>query len=154
MRFTVDGTTVHLVQLVSSGLKHSGTISKRLLGLLGRLNRRHHQRIGWAAAPRARHAGRVARGLLGRPANTDTWVEDAPVFVSPAVARKLRIDRPPDYREVRTYLTPDGPSGSPLIGENNIGLVTVDGHTVTHRLLSRHLGTTTHQTRVDLADSP
>ena len=157
VRFTVGDTTVHLAQLVSSGLKHSGTITKQLLGLLGRLNRRHHQRIGWASPPETPHAGtrtgRLRRRLLLRPVNSDAWADGGdrgPVFLAPSVARRLGITQPPDCREVRTYLRPDGPSSSPLIGENNLGIVVLDGHSITHRILSRGARTTTHQARLDL----
>src|SRR5262249_55982839 len=37
VRFTLEDASIHLAQLVSSGIKHSGTITKTLLGLLGRL---------------------------------------------------------------------------------------------------------------------
>jgi hypothetical protein len=156
VRFSIGDTTVHLAQLVSSGLKHSGTITKRLLSLLGELNRCDHQRVGWASAPEIRDigtpTGTLKRRLLLRPVNTDAWADagGAPVFLAPPVARKLGITQPPDYREVRTYLRPDGPSSSPVIGENNLGVVVVDGHTLTHRILSRGTCTTTHHARLDL----
>ena len=157
VRFTVGDTSVQLAQLVSSGLKHSGTITKQLLGLLGRLNRRRHQRIGWAGPPETPHAGtrtgRLRRRLLLRPVNTDAWADggdSGPVFLAPSVARRMGITQPPDYREVRTYLRPDGPWSSPLIGENNLGVVVLDGHSITHRILSRGARTTTHQARLDL----
>jgi hypothetical protein len=72
------------------------------------------------------------------------------VFLAPSVARRLGITQPPDYREVRTYLRPDGPSSSPLIGENNLGVVDLDGQRITHRILSKGMHTVTHQTRLDL----
>jgi ABC-type proline/glycine betaine transport system ATPase subunit len=56
----------------------------------------------------------------------------------------------PSRVAVRTYLRPDGPSSSPLIGENNLGVVVLDGHSITHRVLSRGARTTTHQARLDL----
>ena len=37
-----------------------------------------------------------------------------------------------------------------LTGENNIGSVTVDGHKITHVLLSRGEGTTAHRAELDL----
>lgn len=55
---------------------------------------------------------------------------------------------------VRTYLRPDGPSSSPLIGENNLGVVVLDGHSITHRILSRGARTTTHQARLGLGAAP
>ena len=55
VRFTVGDATIHLAQLVSSGLKHSGTITKTIRGLLGRLNRRC-PRTGRLGSPARTHA--------------------------------------------------------------------------------------------------
>jgi hypothetical protein len=151
VRFTVGDTTIHLAQLVSSGLKHSGTITKTILDLLGRLNRRSHERVGWAHPPALTRARDVGRRVMLRPANTDEWAPGAPVFLPPALARQLEITQRPDYREIRTYIRPAGPSSSLLTGENNIGSVTVDGHTVTHVLLSRGQGTTAYPAELDLS---
>jgi hypothetical protein len=153
VRFTAGDTTVHLAQLVSSGLKHSGTTTKTILNLLGRLNRRCHERVGWARPPGLTRAQNVGRRLMLRPVSTDEWAPDAPVFLPPALARQLKITQRPDYREIRTYIRPAGPS-SLLIGENNIGSVTVDGHKVTHVLLSRGQGTTAHPAELDLSLVP
>jgi hypothetical protein len=71
------------------------------------------------------------------------------VFLPPALARRLGISQRPDYREIRTYIRPAGPA-SVLTGENNIGSVAVDGHKITHTLLSRGQGTTTHRAELDL----
>ena len=65
------------------------------------------------------------------------------------VRRALGISQRPDYREIRTYIRPAGPS-SVLTGENNIGSVTLDGHKLTHVLLSRGQGTVAHRTELDL----
>ena len=149
--FTVGDTTIHLAQLVSSGIKHSGTITKTILNMLGRLNRRSHERVGWAHPPALTRAQDIGRRVMLRPASTDEWAPGAPVFLPPALARQLRISQHPDYRESRTYIRPAGPSSSVLTGENNIGSVTVDGHKVTHVLLSRAQGTTAHPAELDLS---
>jgi hypothetical protein len=154
VRFTVGDTTIRLAQLVSSGLKHSGTITKTILGLLGRLNRPSHERIGWARPPALTRARDVGRRLMLRPASTDEWAPGAPVFLPPVLARQLGIIQRPDYRETRTYIRPGGPSSSVLTGENNIGSVTVDGHKVTHVLLSRGQGTAAHPAELDLSPVP
>jgi hypothetical protein len=151
VQFTVGDTTMHLAQLVSSGIKHSGTITKTILNMLGRLNRRGHERVGWAHPPALTRAQDIGRRVMLRPASTDEWAPGAPVFLPPALARQLRISKHPDYRENRTYIRPAGPSSSVLIGENNIGSVTVDGHKVTHTLLSRAQGTTAHPAELDLS---
>jgi hypothetical protein len=151
VRFTLGDTTIHLAQLVSSGLKHSGTITKTILNLLGRLNRRCHERVGWAHPPPLPRARDVGRRVMLRPASTDEWAPGAPVFLPPALARQLGISKPPDYRESRTYIRPAHPSSSVLIGENNIGSVTVDRHKVTHILLSRGQGATAYPAELDLS---
>ena len=153
VRFTVGDTTIHLAQLVSSGIKHSGTITKTILGLLGRLNRPSHERAGWAHPPTLTRARDVGRWLMLRPASTDQWAPGAPVFLPPALAHQLGITQRPDYRESRTYIRPTGPS-SVLTGENNIGSVTIDKHKVTHVLLSRGRGTAAHPAELDLSPAP
>jgi hypothetical protein len=153
VRFTVEDATIHLAQLVSSGIKHSGTITRTILRLLGRLNRPGHERIGWAGPPDASRARDLGRRLMLRPVSTDEWASGAPVFVPPALATQLGISQRPDYRETRTYIRPAGPSPSVLIGENNIGSVTVDRHNITHVLLSRGQGTTAHRAELDLSAS-
>jgi hypothetical protein len=153
VRFTVGDTTIHLAQLVSSGLRHSGTITKTILNLLGRLNRPGHERVGWARPPVLSRAQDIGRRVMQRPVSTDEWAAGGPVFLPPALAGRLGISQRPDYRETRTYIRPRGePSSSVLTGENNIGCVTVDGSEVTHVLLSRGPGTTTaHRAELDLS---
>jgi hypothetical protein len=153
VQFTVGDTTIHLAQLVSSGIKHSGTLTKIILTMLGRLNRRGHERAGWAHPPVLTRAQGVGRRVMLRPASTDEWAPGAPVFLPPALVRQLGISQHPDYREIRTYIRPAGQSSSVLIGENNIGSVTVDGHKVTHVLLSRGQGTTAHPAELDLSSA-
>lgn len=72
-----------------------------------------------------------------RAVNTDDWADDAPVFLAPGRARQLKIEREPDYRELRLYVKPSGPGSSILVGENNSGLVRLTGDEVEHVLLSR-----------------
>jgi hypothetical protein len=72
------------------------------------------------------------------------------VFLPPALARRLGISQRPDYREIRTYIRPPRPA-SVLTGENNIGSVTVDGHKITHVLLSRGQRTTAHRAELNLS---
>lgn len=150
VRFTVGARTIHLAQLVSSGLKHSGPVTKTALHLVGRLAHRHRERLGWAGTPRPDRLAGARWHLVLRTVNTDAWDRDGPVFLSPALASKLGIDEPPDYREVKTYLRPHG-SSSPLVGKNNVGSVTLDGPQVTHRLISVAPQATVYETHIDLA---
>ena len=69
--------------------------------------------------------------------NTDEWSDDAPVFLSPGRVRSLGIEDEPDYRELRMYVEPTGPHRSLLVGENNIGLISLNDKELVHRLLSR-----------------
>jgi hypothetical protein len=151
VRLTVTDTPIHLAQLVSSGLKHSGTITKTILHLLGRLNRSCHERVGWIHPPALSRAQDIGRRVMLRPVSTDEWAPGAPVFLPPALARRLGISQRPDYRETRTYIRPAGPSSSILTGENNIGSVTVDSHKITHVLLTRGQGTTAHRAELDIS---
>jgi hypothetical protein len=70
-----------------------------------------------------------------RPANTDEWSENAPVFLAPSRAQRLRIREPPDYREQREYVPVFGPRTLKIIGDNNMGLVSIDGYAIVHKLL-------------------
>jgi hypothetical protein len=153
VRFTVEDATIHLAQLVSSGIKHSGTITRTILSLLGQLNRPCHERVGWADPPDAPRAKDIGRRFMLRPVSTDEWAPGAPVFLPPALASQLGISQRPDYRETRTYIRPAGPSRSVLTGENNIGSVTLDRHNITHVLLSRGQGTTAHRAELNLSAS-
>lgn len=150
VEFTAGDRSIHIAQLVSSGMKHSGGVTKVLLTLLGKLNRRNHERVGWKSAPQVLKDGTLKKHVLHHAVNTDTWMKDGPVFLSPAKARRLGIKQPPDYREIRKYIRPDGPTGSLLVGENNVGLAILDGPNITHRLLSRGEGTTVHEARLEL----
>ncbi len=143
--FWADGRGLPLVQLVSSSYKHSGTLSRTAIELLGRVVSRRHERVGWDRPPRVR--GRLASRLLAKAANTDAWNGDAPVFLSPTLARALRIEQPPDYRETRRYVAPAAEApGSRLVGANNIGHVTIRDGEVTHRLFARtSSGTRVHE---------
>jgi hypothetical protein len=135
--FAVGRSRIAITQLVSSGFKHSGLASKTALNALGSLVRRRHERVGWEKPPQASGSRSWRRRVMRRAVNTDDWAEDAPVFLSPGQARKLRADRPPDYRELRLYVKPAGPGRSLLVGENNAGLVRMTGDEVEHLLLSR-----------------
>jgi hypothetical protein len=154
VRFTVADSTVHLAQLVSSGIKHSGTITRSVLHLLGRLNRQRHERVGWAHPPAVQQAQSVGSRIMHSEVNTDEWAPDAPVFLPPAMADALGISQPPDYRETRIYLRPAGPTPSVLIGENNVGAVTVDGYKITHVLLTRGQHTIAHPAELDVSAGP
>jgi hypothetical protein len=124
------------VQLVSSSLKHSGRLSRAGIELLGRIVSRQHERVGWERRPRI--GDRIAERVIAKAANTDSWNPDAPVFLAPTLARAIHIDQPPDYRETRLYVPPDGDSsGSTLLAANNVGQVRLGAGEVTHRLIAR-----------------
>jgi len=150
--FWVGSRSLPLVQLVSSSLKHSGRLSRAGLELLGRIVSRQHERLGWERPPRVGDG--IAERVIARAANTDAWNPDAPVFLAPALARAIRVEQPPDYREARRYVAPDGDgSGSMLLAANNVGHVTLRGGELTHRLLAQtSSGTRVHEARMATGD--
>ncbi len=134
--FSVDGEVLHVAQLVSSSFKHSGTLAKAALQLLGRTVSAEHERLGWDRSPTLEASTGLAARLVDRPVNTNDE-PDSPVFLSPALARRARPDEPPRYRETRRYV---GPAERPewvIVGEANVGLVSIAGDRVVHRLLAR-----------------
>ncbi|HSH59273.1 MAG TPA: hypothetical protein VK988_06445, partial [Acidimicrobiales bacterium] len=134
--FRVGDVELRMAQLVSSSFKHSGAMAKHALHVLGRLVRRRHHRIGWKHAPSCEGPTNVAERLLRRPVNTDDW-GDSPVFLSPRLARWIKVDQPPDYEEVRRYAPPRERPSMLIVGEANVGLVSVHHDRVVHRLLGR-----------------
>jgi hypothetical protein len=134
--FSKEDRELHALQLVSSALRHSGTSSGLALGLLGRMVGRKHDRVGWRKPPEV-DTSNLKRRALRRPANTDAWDEGAPVFLRPQEVDRLGIKEAPEYRENKTYVEVSEGYESFIVGENNLGLVTVRGPEVTHRLLTR-----------------
>ncbi|HEY8524717.1 MAG TPA: hypothetical protein VIL48_07135 [Acidimicrobiales bacterium] len=135
--FCVNGRDLRLAQVVSSAVKHSGRLARTLLHLLGRTIRAEQRRLGWDEPPDLEvRPGLTAiiDPLLDRSVNSDEWRANAPVFLHEAVAK--RVDgEPPGYRERRRYVGPRQRPEWYVVGDNNVGLVTVDGHCVVHELL-------------------
>jgi hypothetical protein len=123
-----------ITQLVSSSQKHSGVLSKTALNLLGKIVPNTHERIGWDRPPRSARSTAITWRLL-RPADTSEWSDDAPVFLTPRRAQQLGIQEPPDYREQRQYVPASGPRTLKILGDNNVGLVSITGDEVIHQLL-------------------
>ena len=145
--FTRDGQCLSIAQLVSSALKHSGTLARTALHLLGATVRPDHARVGWETPPSVPEAGGVGRlldRLRRRRVNTDAWAEDAPVFLPPTLAEPIAADQPPPLEETRRYVRPDGHGPRVVVGDNNLGLVSVhlQEGVVVHRLLARRGGRT------------
>jgi hypothetical protein len=149
--FAHDGHVLSIAQLVSSGLKHSGTLARTALHLLGAGVRPDHARVGWETPPPLPEAGRASRlldRLRRRAVNTDAWADDAPVFLTPTLAERIAAEQPPHFEETRSYVRPDAHRTRVVVGDNNVGLVSVrlpDG-VVVHRLLARRAGRTTAHT--------
>lgn len=135
----VEGRPLPITQLVSSPLRHSGALSRLVLSAVGLLSREKHERVGWDRPPKVEGAAALKRKLLQRPSNTDDWKSDAPVFVAPKLAKTLGVTEPPRYREWRDYVSIEE-SHTSLVGLNNIGLMSLRGGQVTHRLLARKGG--------------
>ena len=146
--FTALEKELSVIQLVSSGFKHANVFAKTGLYLLGHLLRTKHERLGWDKPPEFKAPNGAGRKLMNRPPNTDEWVEDSPVFLAPRHVKVLGIETPPDYRESRIYVRPSGRNRSVLIGENNVGLVTLENKGVEHRVLSRGHRTHVHTARL------
>ncbi len=134
--FSVDGRVLQVAQLVSSSFKHSGTLAKSVLHLLGRAVSAEHERVGWDHPPTFEEPTGLAQRLADRAVNSDEW-GDSPVFLSPTLARRARPDEPPRYRETRRYVGPQERPAWVIVGEANVGLVTIAGDTVVHCLLAR-----------------
>jgi hypothetical protein len=150
--FARDRQVVSIAQVVSSGLKHSGMLARTALHLLGAATRPDHARVGWETPPAVPEAGRASRlldRLRRRAVHTDAWAKDAPVFLSPTLAERIAADQPaPRLEEIRSYIRPDGHRTRVIVGDNNVGLVSVrlrDG-VVVHRLLARRAGRTMPRT--------
>jgi hypothetical protein len=139
--FSIEGRKLSFAQLVSSGQKHAGVVASASLGMLGRLLRARHERVGWNSPPECSRSPRFADHLLRRAVNTDEWDSSSPVFLAPVDARWVGVQTPEDFRECRVYARPT-PGTSFLIGENNVGLMSLRGSRVVHRLLIRHRGHT------------
>jgi hypothetical protein len=133
--FSIGDRKLHFAQLVSSAQKHAGPAARSSLNLAGRLLRPRHERLGWRSPPECTRPAPFANRILFRAVNTDEWDEAAPVFLAPADVRLLGIEAAPDYRDNRLYMRPRRGS-SFLVGNNNLGLVSLRGDEITHRLLT------------------
>jgi hypothetical protein len=123
-----------LTQLVSSAQKHAGVLSKTALNLVGKIVPNTYEQIGWDRGPTSARATVITWRLL-RPANTNEWSENAPLFLAPRRARQLSLQEPPTYRAHRQYVPTSGPGTLTILGDNNIGLVSIMGDEVIHQLL-------------------
>jgi hypothetical protein len=94
--------------------------------------------------PEAGGVGRLLDRLRPRRVHTDAWAEDAPVFLPPTLAEPIAADQPPPLEETRRYVRPDGHRPRVVVGDNNLGLVSVhlQEGVVVHRLLARRGGRT------------
>lgn len=133
--FTWDDKALPIIQLVSSAQKHSGAASRTALNLLGKIVRKAHERIGWEQPPKSIRPAGIKRRLALGPGNTDEWSENAPVFLEPRRAQQLGIQAPPDYREQREYVPTSGAGSLKIVGDNNVGLVSVTEDDVVHQLM-------------------
>ena len=151
--FSIDDKTLNICQLVSSSQKHSGELSKIALNFLGRLVSKKHERVGWERPPERDNSNDLKGRVMAKSANTDDWSDDSPVFLAPRLVPHLGIKTPPKYRETRNYVPTAGAQSSIIVGENNIGLVSVSDDEVTHRLLSRSKDQTReHRARIRLRE--
>jgi hypothetical protein len=150
--FTIGERRLQVAQLVSSAIKHSGKLARTSLGVLGRLVRADHERVGWDDRPELSRAQGLVHRLVDRPANNDEWTDGGPVFLPPTLAAQAGPEQPPRYTETRRYVHPVERPSSVVVGESNVGLVTVDGLTVVHQVFGRTASSSaTYTTTVELA---
>jgi hypothetical protein len=134
-------------QLVSSSCKHAGPLAARGLHALGVVSRPDHGRVGWRSEPTPTGppaAVSLLDRLAHRAVNTDPGVPGGPVFLPPAAAHRAGLDLEPDYEVRRVYLAPGGRRTNVLIGDNNVGEVTITDELVCHDVLARVGGRTRH----------
>jgi hypothetical protein len=150
--FAIGEQELEVIQLVSSGFKHANVLAKSTLYSLGHFLSRKHERLGWDKPPETNASDGVVNKIMFRPPNVDEWADDSPVFLAPRHIKVLGVETPPDYRECRIYVRPEGRNRSVLIGENNIGLVSLEDEGVEHRILSRGRHTHDHLARIRSGD--
>jgi hypothetical protein len=135
VEFKIGDNALRLAQFVSSSLKHGGRFSKQVLDGLGRVLLNDHERIGWEHPPGELKSSGLRARIAQRAANTDEWNDDSPVLLAPKTAKRLGISVEADLHEKRTYVKTRGSKQVRLIGEHNIGLVTIDTDRVRQDLL-------------------
>ncbi len=152
--FTIDDAQLRVSQVVSSSFKHSGALEKSALHLLGRLVGAGPERVGWDQPTEVADASGFARRLMARPVNTDEWSDGGPVFLPSRLEGRMSAGTGHRYREARTYLDPEERPGWVVVGENNVGSLTIGADGVEHRLLTRPgpLDTTTYTVRFPSSD--
>jgi hypothetical protein len=57
--------------------------------------------------------------MIAKTANTGAWNTDSQVFLAATLARALRIQQPPDYRENRLYVPARDTSRSLLLAKQH-----------------------------------
>ncbi|HWH34325.1 MAG TPA: hypothetical protein VNT56_03310 [Acidimicrobiales bacterium] len=137
-RFSIDDAELRVAQVVSSSFKHSGALEKSALHALGRVVRGGPDRVGWDRPPDTSGATGVIDRLLTRAVNTDEWNDDSPVFVPHQLLGHLGATPPPRYHETRSYIDPEEHPGWAIVGDNNVGYLSVGPDEVVHRLLTRN----------------
>ncbi len=136
--FAIDDDRLDIAQPVSSSFKHSGNLARLGLNFLGRLVTPEHERVGWRSPPTLDEGTGRARLLdrfLRRSVNTDEWHDDAPVFLNGNMAGTVDAGEDPAYRERRVYVAPQERPHFSVVGENNIGYLTLRDGGVVHRHL-------------------
>ena len=107
--------------------------------------------MGWDRPPKVGRASAIKKRMMRRAVDTDEWASDAPVFLSPTAAQHLGVEERPKYVERRVYIAPSDGRRSMLLGENNIGVVSLRNDEVAHCLLSRgRKGTSHHEASIKL----
>ncbi|MGH2817442.1 MAG: hypothetical protein ACRDJS_03150 [Actinomycetota bacterium] len=133
--FETQHGKLQAVQLVSSALRHGETTSELLMNALGRAVGHEQNRLGWEEPPDLGSFAPLKKKLIRRAPNLDEWNGAELSFLAEHRVHQLGIEDPPDYKESKRYVALSGTS-STLVGENNLGLVSLLGHEVTHTHLT------------------
>ncbi len=128
---------VPAVQLTSSGVKNSMAFNRYVTRPLAFTLHETDSRVGWRQQPRFERSPARRTWLRWREEKIEGGSFDGPTWLSPQRAAALRPDREPDYVETRSYASVAHIVRSPIVGKNNIGLVTLRDGGVMHELMAR-----------------
>jgi hypothetical protein len=124
-----------VLQLTSSGTKNSIVFNRYVVRPLALMLHKGDTRVGWRDQPKFNRSPVRRRWLLLREEKIEGGKLEGPTWLTPKRAAALRPDRPPDFIETRTYARVSHLLASPVMGKNNLGLVTMRSGGVMHDLL-------------------
>lgn len=126
---------VQVVQLTSSGTKNSVWFTRYVVRPLALMLHKSDTRLGWKGQPSFGRSPVRRRWLTFREEKIEGGNLQGPTWLSPKRAAALDPDSPNDYVETRTYTRVSHVVASPVLGKNNLGLVSIRDGGVMHELL-------------------